>query len=681
MFIKISFYFKKKVIILKKGIMRLYSLLIISCLAVSLHIYEARGDARGSEITVNAPTLDVRIENAFATINTAFEIENTGATDEEIELTFSIPDDAFLVNLTAEMNGTRYYGQIKEDEVAQQEYEEAVESGKAAIKIEKYSVTDFCMALNLIPEKPMKISYSCNMFLVKELGGYTINIIPSRLLPSINSKDVKVTFQATSPSMITSANIENLGDGTIEYQGTNGITVSDTVGSSDTSKEIVLTYETATTDTGGMMQFSKDGEITYFLHTFAPGIEHLGNRSMDKDIVFIVDTSGSMSTDNKMEQTKEAFHLIVGQLSNETDRFNIISFSSGYELWKNELQVPDGDTIKEADDWIDGLLPTGGTNIIEALEKGLDILTEESSRMKIIVFLTDGDPTAGYIQSTAAICTTILEKNTANISIFSLGVGSDMDFDFLKKLSFQNYARAYSIDDNEDISEQISHFYKTISTPLIYRLNMDYDNAGNVYERHAPYMFEGQEHCVLGKVVDTNRPVKFSGTGVTVNTTTTFAGEFTPTGETEPFIPQLWAFMHIRWCEEKMIMEDNIETYKAELTHTALEFQIVTDYTTMIVVVEEEEKTDEKVDEKEDEKEAGGEEPSADNDLDYDPGDGSGGDIPGNQHADSSKFDDDSDDEDPSSGKTKEKASTVSITVLFSALILVVFVLYFRRKR
>ena len=657
--------------------MKLYALLIISAIVIFTPITQARGDTRGSEIIVNNPTVDVRIENAFATTTIAFEIENTGTTDEEMELTFSIPDGAFLVNLSAEMNGTSYNGQVKEDEVAQQEYEEAVESGKTAIKIEKYSVTDFCMTLNLIPGKPMKISYSYNMFLVKELGGYTINIIPSQLLPSINSKDLKVSFEVSSPSMITAANIENLGDGVIEYQGTTGITASDTVGFPETSKEIVLTYETATTDTGGMMQFSKDGEITYFLHTFAPGIEHLGNRSLDKDIVFIVDRSGSMSTDNKMEQTKEAFHLIVEQLSNETDRFNIISFSSGYELWKDELQVPDETTVQEADDWIDELSATGGTNIIEALEKGLDILNENISRMKIIVFLTDGDPTAGYVQSTAAICTTILAKNTAKISIFSLGVGSDMDFDFLKKLSFQNYARAYSIDDSEDISEQISHFYETISTPLIYRLNMDYDNAGNVYERHAPYMFEGQEHCVLGKVVDTNRPVKFSGTGVTVNATTTFVGEFTPADETEPFIPQLWAFMHIGWCKEKMIMEGNEETYKAELIHTAVEFQIVTEYTTMIVVVEEEEGTEEKVDETEEE----GEEPLADNDLNYDPGDGSGGDMQDDHFDDSTKFDDDSDDDTSSGVDSEDSKSPVSITVLFSALLLVILVLYLRRRR
>ncbi len=574
------------------------AMLILSSISFSTAALE-------SGITVDSPSITVVVDNSFVRVTTSLSLTNNGQNDSEYTYKINIPDDAFLTNLTAAMNGTLYYGQVKEDAQAQQEYDEAVEAGKSAIKIEKYSVTSFSMTLNLLPGKPMDISFRYHQFLVKELGGYNLAVTPADLLPSGLSSDVQVGFTINSNTMITSADVINLGTGEMKYQGTNSVSSSASIPSSAIGNEIIFTYGTRDTGTNGLMQFHSDGEMTYFVHTFAPGMESLGNRAVDKDIVFIVDRSGSMSGD-KMTQTKEAFELIVDRLSSETDRFNIISFSSGYELWKNDLQVPGTDEITDAKKWINNLAASGGTNIIESLEKGLEIFDGDSSRMKIIVFLTDGNPTAGDIKSPEAICSTIKEKNSAKkVSIFSLGVGYDMDFQFLKKLSFLNYARAYRIDDSFDISEQISYFYDTISTPLIYRLNMNYENAANVYQRQAPYMFKGQEHLVLGEVIDVQKEVKFSGTGITVNGTTTFSGDFASASEKNEYIAQLWAFMHIRWCEEQMVMGETPEqqgnatgdsTWENEITYTAVKFQIVTDYTTMIVVVEEEVKAEEEDD-------------------------------------------------------------------------------------
>jgi Mg-chelatase subunit ChlD len=531
------------------------------------------------------------------------------------------------------------------------------------------------MTFNIPPDKPLKVAYSYHQFLVKELGGYEITVTPTDLLPELTSRDISVSFTVNSPFMITNSKVNNLGDGKIEEKGTNSFSTAADLDFSLMAQEILLSYDTASTGKAGNIQFHKDGEITYFLHTFAPGMEDLGDKALNKDIVFIVDCSGSMDSGNKMTQTKDAFNLIVDQLSNETDRFNIISFSDNPTLWKSELQAPNSTTVKNAKDYINGLIADGATNIIDSLDNGLEMFENNASRMKIIVFMTDGEPTAGSIQTSNGICSSIQGKNTEKVSIFSLGVGYDMDFEFLKKLSYVNYGRAYRID-KTDISEQIAHFYNTISTPLIHSLDLGYENAMNVYSRHAPYMFEGQEHCVLGKVSDAGKKVTFSGTGVTVDDDTEFSGEFTPTVDDNPFVSQLWAFMHIKWCEEKMLIDDeNRDIYKEELIQTALEFQIVTDYTTMIVVAE-----------KEFEEEP--EEPASvekeEDDQTYDSGNtGSGSTNNYKPPRQSSKFDDDdsSDENDyPSDGEDSTEASPVSITVLFFALTIVVSILYFRRR-
>ena len=651
---------------MRKTLIKIFSIALLATLVSFIPGFGAGENTRSSSIVVSDPAINVNIDNSFASTEVSFQVENTGSSDQEMVFQIEIPQDAFFTNLSINYDGTKFYGQVKETEVAQQEYDDAVESGKSAIKLDKESVESFSMTFNIPPNKPIQVAFTYHQFLVKELGGYEIALKPANLLPSLTSTDISASFVVNSPFMITNADVSNLGDGKIDYTGTKYFSTASDIAPSSMAQEILLSYQTASTDTAGTIQFHKDGEITYFVHTFAPGMEDLGNKALNKDIVFIVDCSGSMDG-KKMTQTKEAFDLIIDQLSNETDRFNIISFSNSPSPWKNELQVPDVTTVENAKDYINTLVADGATNIMDSLDKGLDMFDNNASRMKIIVFMTDGEPTAG-ITAPNSICASIQDKNTEQVSIFSLGVGYDMDFEFLKKLSYVNYGRAYRIDDKTDISEQIAYFYDTISTPLIHGLDLGYENAESVYHRHAPYMFEGQEHCVLGKVTNAGKTVMFSGSGMTVNADTDFSGEFTPTTDNNPFVSRLWAFMHIRWCEEKMLIDDeNQGIYREELIHTALEFQIVTDYTTMIVVAEKE--FEEKPIEP-DPVEQG------DDDYTYDTG--------GNSYykppSQSSKYDDD--DNSPSSPEeTGESDAPVSITVLFLALMIIVSIQYFRRRK
>lgn len=582
-------------------------IIIIASLLLIPFIPSASADRTRDGINISKPSIEAVVDNSFLTVTTSVSLENGDNATKQYNYHFKIPGDAFLTNLSAEMDGLRYYGRVKGDEEAQQDYQDAVESGKSAIKIEKYTVSSFGMTLNLLPEKPMRVSFTYNQFLVKELGGYRLALNPEDLMPTLSSIDTSVSIRIDSPTMITKADVMNLGDGKIDYDGANALTCSADVSPQELDRDIVLTYGTQNTGSEGIMRFHRAEEITYFLHTFAPGQDDLGDTPLQKDIIFIVDTSGSMAGD-KIKQTKDAFHYIVGELSEEYDRFNIISFSSSVRRWKGELQVPTSSVVREAKDFIGGLEASGGTNIHDALETGLGEFDDDAERMKILVFLTDGNPTSGDITAPEAICTSIYNKNTAKTSIFSLGIGNDVDFGFLEKLSFKNYARAYKIYEGGDISEQIGHFYDTISTPLIFRLNLEYGNAVDVYHRHAPYLFNGQEHLVLGKVADTVYDVAFGGTGVTVNGSSSFGGGFTPTDDREPFIATLWAFMHIRWCQEQVKMgggdyEGNgtaEDHYEAEITHTAVEHQIVTEYTTMIVVVEKPWEEPEEPDEPED---------------------------------------------------------------------------------
>src|SRR4029077_3619202 len=132
-----------------------------------------------------------------------------------------------------------------------------------------------------------------------------------------------------------------------------------------------------------------DGDDGYFLLLAAPTITK-DSKPAPKDIVFVVDTSGSMAG-AKLQQAQKALRFCVENL-NADDRFEIVRFSTEAEpLFKN-LVANDAEHRKRANEFIDGLKAIGGTAISEALQAALKMKPEKSERPFVVIFLTDGLP-------------------------------------------------------------------------------------------------------------------------------------------------------------------------------------------------------------------------------------------------------------------------------------------------
>ncbi len=75
--------------------------------------------------------------------------------------------------------------------------------------------------------------------------------------------------------------------------------------------------------------------------------------------MFVIDVSASM-TGTKLLQTKQAMDEILSSLS-ENDRFNIIAFSEGIELWRTRRLVPaSASNVESARMFVEGLRDQGG---------------------------------------------------------------------------------------------------------------------------------------------------------------------------------------------------------------------------------------------------------------------------------------------------------------------------------
>jgi hypothetical protein len=136
------------------------------------------------------------------------------------------------------------------------------------------------------------------------------------------------------------------------------------------------------------------------------------------DVVFVIDRSGSMRDENRMEAAIEAAIGFVDRMNLPADRGAVVSFSSD-----SRLDAGLGSSESELLAVLDSLRPGGGTaigrGIATATQELLDNPSDNSSAM---IVLSDGEETAGSDpEGQAAIAC------DAGIQLFTIGLGGDID--------------------------------------------------------------------------------------------------------------------------------------------------------------------------------------------------------------------------------------------------------------
>nr|XP_032825532.1 inter-alpha-trypsin inhibitor heavy chain H5-like [Petromyzon marinus] len=240
----------------------------------------------------------------------------------------------------------------------------------------------------------------------------------------------------------------------------------------------------------------------YFVHYFAP----TDLPAVPKDVVFVIDTSGSM-IGTKIGQTKEAMQTILKELRTG-DRFNVVTFSEKVRVWRPGRMVEvTRDAVRDARKYIYLASPTGGTNINAALLTGARLLGRPAApadgRVSLLVFLTDGQPTAGDTDRVAIVTQARAAADGGRFCIFSLGFGADADFALLDALAAGSCGVARRVYDGADASAQLKGFYDEIGTPVLADVRVAYPDGGvrDLTQSVFPNYFNGSELVVAGRLV------------------------------------------------------------------------------------------------------------------------------------------------------------------------------------
>ncbi len=342
-------------------------------------------------------------------------------------------------------------------------------------------------------------------------------------------------------------------------------------------KDLLLYFSQDTKEVSSsfLVYKNKEEESGYFMFlvSSSPKMEE---SSIPKDIIIVLDTSGSM-LGNKIKQAKEALYFIIDRLK-EDDRIKILAFSSSVRDLNTEwVSGGDKDSIRRLKNEVEKIRAAGGTNIYDALSLSFSQEMRDDAA-KYIIFLTDGMPTVGQVDE--GEIEKLTAKNIEDKRLFIFGIGDDVNLEFLTRLFRKGRGQGEFILE-KDIETAISSFYSKIEDPMLSNIQILYPNDFyDIYPKDLQDLFWGQNLIIFGRYEKNRKKVTITLKGDAKEGKKTYVFQFEPTPSlANSFIPYLWAARKIGYLLEEIRLNGENEELVETIISLSKKYGIVTPYT------------------------------------------------------------------------------------------------------
>jgi Ca-activated chloride channel family protein len=532
--------------------------------------------------TVKYHHVDVAIRNQAATTVIDQVFINNNAVEVEGMYVFPIPEGASITEFAMWMDGEKVTGELLDSREAREIYREIVRSMKDPGLLE-YAARDMYRAyVYPIPANgEVKIELEYHEVLDYDAGlvtyRYPLNTERFSLKP-LESVSIAVEIESNtavkslySPSHEIDAVVSGLSASCgYEDEGVKP------------DKDFLVYYTVSEDDLGlNLITHKEARDDGYFMLLLSPGRLEDPGRIIPKDIVFVIDRSGSMKG-NKIEQARAALAHSIENL-NDRDRFNVITFATQVRSFDDGLVEATEDNVADALNFIDRIEAAGSTNIDEALWEALG--GGDSGRPRMVVFLTDGLPTVGE-QDIATILENVDERNRRDVRIFPFGVGYDVNATFLDQLALDNRGTVEYVKPGEDIERKVTSFYNKVSMPILSDIAIEIDGveAYDTYPIDLPDIFNGTQALVLGRYAGSGgASIRLTGNVGDRVEERGYEAVFPSRTAEHDFIPPVWAGRKIAFLMTEIRIHGENEELKDAIVDLATEFGIVTPYTSYLV--------------------------------------------------------------------------------------------------
>jgi Ca-activated chloride channel homolog len=540
-------------------------------------------------LPIKSIKIDTKILSQVATTHVEQIFRND--TDATLEGTyfFPIPESASIAEFAIWDGDRRLVGEVRSREEARRIYDEIVRRQRDPGLLEYAGKDLFQASVYPIPphsDKKLEITYTQVVRAESGTVAYRYPLGTGRQLAPIGTVAGRITLESKEPlrnvySPTHAIDVKREGDrrSLVSFESENG----------KEPQDFQLFYTISKEDFGlTLLTHREPGKDGYFLLMISPKDDWSEQEYSAKDIVFVVDTSGSMSEEGKLDKARSA--LLYGiSILRPLDRFNVISFAGEEHLMESGLVAADEAGRKRGEAFVKALKPAGGTNINQSLLTSLRQF-EVNSRPKMLVFLTDGLPTVGET-NVSNIIANVHGGTKSGIRLFTFGVGYDVNTALLDKLASDNGGVADYVEPKEDLEVKVSNFFSKVNYPVLTDLQLDMAGVKTdlTYPRSIPDVFRGSQVTLIGRYNNSvaMESVRLKLSGKSSGVTRSYAYDdlrFPLREEQNEYLPRLWATRRVGWLMEQVRTNGEQKELRDEIVDLGTRYGIVTPYTSYLAV-------------------------------------------------------------------------------------------------
>jgi len=225
---------------------------------------------------------------------------------------------------------------------------------------------------------------------------------------------------------------------------------------------------------------------------FPPTVQTEPDVRLPRDVVFVVDTSGSMHG-SSLDQAKSALTMAVRRLT-KNDRFNIIQFDDQTKALFDRERPASNKNLKVACQYIEALTADGGTEFAPALRAALNDEVK-TGRIRQIVFITDGS-----IGNEDQIFSMIKSRLGAN-RLFPIGIGSAPNSHLMTKIAEYGRGSFTYIGDISEVAMKMGELFNRLENPIVTDITTTWPKHFNVdiTPEIVPDLYQGEPLVIIAE--------------------------------------------------------------------------------------------------------------------------------------------------------------------------------------
>ena len=476
--------------------------------------------------------IDLQVDLEIAGIVTYGRVvqtfENPFPNPVEAVYVFPLPERAAVHDMEMRIGERRIRSQVREREEARRVYEDAREQGKKASLVEEDRPNLFTTSVaNIGPGEVVRVELAYVDEVLREGSTFSIcfpltftpRYIPGTVGVSLDdagaphpvSSRVTDADRITPPFARPGDEAQNLARESLAVRAANdgpsrpavrldvwlqpGIPVTDVKsvthdveivdasteslswrvrpsGTIEPDRDFRLEWEadTSTGTRGSVLLGEHDGESFVLAMIVPPERDAAGATRLATETLFVIDVSGSMAGPS-IRQAREALAAALERLDGR-DSFNILCFNETSQLYARQFVVATPDNVARAARWVRRLDANGGTEILPALVRGLDLLegsrAGHEERQQRMVFLTDG--AVGNETEVLAM----VESRLHGRRLHTLGIGPAPNRYLLREMAVAGRGLCDFVSTDEEAVNSIDAFLRRISHPVWTNLQLDW---------------------------------------------------------------------------------------------------------------------------------------------------------------------------------------------------------------